>query len=100
MGGNVVVWALKQAIVASILSGALVVAGCTTVTPRVEPTSTTNHKTKVVRTTTAPKVVSRKKATAKKLIKPVQDETAPVIGPLGGGSGSGGSGGGGGGWGG
>ncbi|TRC87768.1 hypothetical protein FJV80_13660 [Mesorhizobium sp. WSM4310] len=70
-------WALKQAIVASILSGPLVVAGCTTVTPRVEPTPTTMHKTKVVRTTTAPNVFSRK----------------------GGGSGSGGTGGGSGGWG-
>ncbi|GLQ77537.1 hypothetical protein GCM10007881_10530 [Mesorhizobium huakuii] len=85
-------WALKQAIVVSILSGALAVAGCTTVTPRVEPTPTARHKTKVVRTTTAPKVVSRKKVTAKKLIKPVQDETPAVIAPLGGGSGGGGGG--------
>lgn len=69
------------------------VLGCTTVTPRVEPTPTARHKTKVVRTTTAPKVVNRKKVTAKKLIKPVQDETPPVIAPLGGGNGGSGSGG-------
>ena len=98
-------WASKHAIVATILSGALAVAGCTTVTPKVEPVATAKHRTKVVRTTTAPKVVQRKKVTAKKLIKPVQTETAPVIAPLGGGGGSGGTGsggtggGGGGGWG-
>lgn len=98
-----VAWSSKHAIVATILSGALAVAGCTTVTPRFEPAPTAKHRTKVVRTTTAPKVVKRKKVTAKKLIKPVQTETAPVIAPLGGGGGSGGNGGsgggGGGGWG-
>jgi hypothetical protein len=51
----------------------------------------------VVRTTTAPKVVKRKKVTAKKLIKPVQTETAPVVSPP---LGGGGNAGGGGGWGG
>lgn len=66
-------------------------------TPKVEPAPAAKHRTKVVRTTTAPKVVERKKVTAKKLIKPVQTETAPVIAPVGGGGGSGGSGGGGGG---
>jgi hypothetical protein len=66
------------------------------VTPKTEPPPTEKHRTKAVRTTTAPKVVERKKVTAKKLIKPVQTETAPVIAPIGGG-GSGGSGGGGGG---
>lgn len=95
-------WASKHAIVATILSGALAVAGCTTVMPRVEPAPAAKHRTKVVRTTTAPKVVKRKKVTAKKLIKPVQTETAPLIAPLGGSGGSGGGGsggGGGGGWG-
>lgn len=92
-------WASKHAIVATILSGALAVAGCTTVTPRVEPAPTEKHRTKAVRTTTAPKVVERKKVTAKKLIKPVQTETAPVVTPpsIGGGNSGGG---GGGGWGG
>jgi hypothetical protein len=89
-------WASKQAIIATILSGVVAVAGCTTVMPKVEPSPPTKHRTKVVRTTTAPKVVKRKKVTAKKLVKPVQDETAPVITPLGGG---GAGGGGGGGWG-
>lgn len=89
--------ALKQSIVASILSCALAVAGCTTMTPKVEPAPTVKHK--VVRTTTTPKVVKQKKVTGKKLIQPVQTETAPVVvPPLGGGSGGGG-GGGGGGWG-
>ncbi|MDX8523729.1 hypothetical protein RFM68_04340 [Mesorhizobium sp. MSK_1335] len=93
-------WVSKQAIVATILSGALAVAGCTTATPEVEPTPTAKHRTKVVRTTTAPKIVKQKKVTAKKLIKPIQNETAPVIAPLGGsgGSGGGGSAGGNGGW--
>jgi hypothetical protein len=85
--------ALNQTVISTFLS--LAIAGCTTVTPRVEPAP--KHRTKVVHTTTTPKVVRRKKATAKKLIKPVQTETAPVITPLGGGGGSGG--GGGGGWG-
>jgi threonine dehydratase len=89
-------WASKQAIIATILSGLLAVAGCTTMMPKVEPLPATKHKAKVVHTTTVPKVVKGKKVTAKKVIKPVQDETAPVITPLGGG-GSGG--GGGGGWG-
>lgn len=84
--------ALKQAIILTILSGALAVAGCTTMTPKVEPTP--KHRTKVVRTTTAPSVVKQKKVTAKKLVKPVQTQTPPVIAPLGGG-GSGGGGGGG-----
>ena len=86
-------WASKRAIVATILSSALAVAGCTTMTPRVEPAPTAKHRTKVVRTTTAPKVVQRKKVTAKKLIKPVQQETAPVVTPTLGGSGGGGGGG-------
>ena len=85
--------ALKQAIIATFLSFA--VAGCTTVTPRLEPAPTPKHRVKHVRTTTAPKVVKRKKVTAKKLIKPVADEVKPVITPLGGGGGAGGGGGGG-----
>lgn len=81
--------ASKHAIVATILSGVLAVAGCTTVMPKVEPVPTVKHK--VVRTTTTPKVVKQKKVTANKLIKPVQTETAPVVTPtLGGGSGGGG----------
>ena len=83
-------WASKQAIVATILSGALTVSGCTTIMPQPEPTP--QHRTKVVRTTTTPKVVKQKKVTAKKLIKPVSNETAPVIAPLGGGGGGGGGG--------
>ncbi|TIT74973.1 MAG: hypothetical protein E5W57_24050, partial [Mesorhizobium sp.] len=74
-------WASKQAIIATILSGALTAAGCTTVMPGVEPTPTVKHRTTVVRTTTAPKVVKQKKVTAKKLIKPVQEETTPVVVP-------------------
>lgn len=87
-------WASKQAITATILSGVLAVAGCTTVMPKVEPTPTAKHRTKVVRTTTAPKVVKRKKVTAKKLVQPVQNQTTPVIAPLGGGGNGGGGGGG------
>lgn len=93
-------WALEQVIVATVLS--LTVAGCTTIAPPLEPT-TTKHRTNSVRTTTAPKVVKQKNVTAKKLLMPVKTQTTPVIAPLGGGGagGSGGSGGGGGGgWGG
>ncbi|CDX60488.1 conserved exported hypothetical protein [Mesorhizobium plurifarium] len=92
-----VAWSSKHAIVVTILSGALAVAGCTTVTPRFEPAPTAKHRTKVVRTTTAPKVVKHKKVTAKKLIKPVQTETTPAVPPP---AVGGGNGGGGGGWGG
>ena len=86
--------ALKHAIIATMLSGVLVTAGCTTVIPRVEPAPTVKHRTKVVRTTTAPKVIEqkvikRKKVTVKKSIEPVQNETPPVIAPLGGGAGGG-----------
>ena len=90
---------MKQAIISTLLS--LAVAGCTTVLPRVEPapTTTTKYRPKVVRTTTAPKVTKQKKVSIKKPVKPVEDETKPVIAPLGGGGGAGGSGGGGGGWG-
>ncbi|MBZ9883771.1 hypothetical protein LB535_15565 [Mesorhizobium sp. CA10] len=84
--------ALKQAVIATFLSFA--VAGCTTVAPTVEPAPTAKYRTKVVRTTTEPKVkvVQQKKVTAKKLIKPVKNETAPVIAPLGGSGGGGGGG--------
>ncbi|MBZ9934441.1 hypothetical protein LB570_30695, partial [Mesorhizobium sp. BR1-1-5] len=71
-------WSLKQVIVAIVLF--LTVAGCTTIAPPVEPT-TTKHRTKSVRTTTAPKVVKHKNVTAKKLLTPVKKETAPVIAP-------------------
>ncbi|RWL78824.1 MAG: hypothetical protein EOR67_24180 [Mesorhizobium sp.] len=90
--------ASKQAIIATILSGVLATTGCTTLTPKLEPAPTTKHRTKVVRTTTAPKVIKRKKVTAKKVIKPVQNETPPVIAPLGGGSSGGGTAGGGHSW--
>ena len=83
-------WGSKQAIVATILSGALAVAGCTTIMPKVEPTPAPKHRTKVVRTTTTPKVVKQGKVPAKKLIKPVQNETPPVVPPPLGGSGGGG----------
>ncbi|MEW6629387.1 MAG: hypothetical protein AB1440_00810 [Pseudomonadota bacterium] len=53
------------------------------------------HRTKHVGTTATPKVLRHKKVTAKKVIKPAKNETAPVIAPLGGGGGSGGGGGGG-----
>ena len=82
--------ALKQAIISTFLY--LAVAGCTTVLPRVEPAPTTKHRPKVVRTTTAPKVVKQKKVIIKKPVKPVQDEPKPVITPLGGGGGGGGGG--------
>jgi hypothetical protein len=82
--------ALKQAVIATFLS--LLVAGCTTLVPSVEPAPTTQHRAKQVRVTTTPTVVKQKKATARKLIKPVKSETAPVIAPLGGGGGGGGGG--------
>lgn len=82
--------ALKQAVIATILS--LAVAGCTTVTPRLEPVPIAKHRTKHVRVTTTPTVVKQKKVTARKPIKPVKNETAPVIAPLGGSGGGGGGG--------
>lgn len=85
--------ALKQAVIATFLSFA--VAGCTTQAPSVEPAPTMKHRTKHVGTTATPKVLRHKKVTAKKVIKPAKNETAPVIAPLGGGGGSGGGGGGG-----
>jgi hypothetical protein len=81
--------ALKQAFIATFLS--LTVAACTTIAPRVEPAPVTKHRTTQVRVTT-PKVVKQKKVTAKKLIKPVKNETTPVIAPLGGSGGGGGGG--------
>ena len=88
---------VKQAIIATILCGALAgLTGCMSMAPKVEPVATAKPQLKVVRTTTAPKIVKLKKVTAKKVIKPVEEETTPVVvPPLGGG----GSGGGGGGWG-
>jgi starvation-inducible outer membrane lipoprotein len=80
--------ALKQAVISTFLSFA--VAGCTTVPPRLEPAPTTKHPTKHVRSTTAPKVIKRKKVTAKKLAEPVNNEAKPVIKPLGGGGSAGG----------
>ncbi|WP_292424606.1 hypothetical protein [Mesorhizobium sp.] len=98
---------MKQAIVGITLSTVLAaLMGCTSLLPpKPEPAPVVaKPQAKVVRTTTTPKVIKQKKVTAKKLIKPVQNETAPVITPLGGGGGaggsSGGSGGGGGNWGG
>lgn len=102
--------ALKQIMIAAVLTGvAAAVAGCTSMAPRVEPTLTAKPKPKVVRTKTAPKIVKRKKITAKNLIKPATEapETPPPVIPAigGGGGGAGGSsggssGGGGGNWGG
>ncbi|RWM31616.1 MAG: hypothetical protein E5X74_16070 [Mesorhizobium sp.] len=83
--------ALKQAIVGTTLSAVLAaLMGCTSLMPpKPEPAPVAaKPQAKVVRTTTAPKVVKRKKVTAQKLVKPVQ--TAPVIAPLGGGGGGGG----------
>ncbi|TPI65677.1 hypothetical protein FJ420_14565 [Mesorhizobium sp. B3-1-3] len=84
--------ALKQAVIATFLSFA--VAGCTTMAPSVEPAPTTKHRTKHVRVTTTPRVVKQKKVTAKKIVKPVKNETVPVIAPIGGGGNGGGGGGG------
>ncbi len=85
--------ALKHAFIMTFLSTALALAGCTTVTPRVEPTPISKHRPKLVRTTSTPKIGQQKKVTAKKVIKPVE-ESAPVVVPsLGGGTGGGGNGG-------
>ena len=103
--------AMKQALIATILSGALVaLTGCMSVAPKPEPVlTTTKHKPKLVRTTSTPKIGQQKKVTAKKVIVPVEETTPVVVPPLGGsgsgggggggGGGTGGSGGGGGGWG-
>lgn len=97
--------AVKQALIATVLSGALAaLTGCMSVPPKAEPTvTTTKHKPKLVRTTSAPKIGQQKKVTAKKVIKPVEETTVPPpvvpTGGGGGGSGTGGTGGGGGGWG-
>jgi len=93
--------ALKQAIVGTTVSTVLAtLMGCTSLLPPgPEPTPVAARpQAKVVRTTT-PQVVKQQKVTAKKLIKPVQNETPPVVTPTLGGGG-GGAGGGGGGWGG
>ena len=84
--------AVKQAIIAAILSGALAgLAGCMSMPPKVEPAPpTTKYGPKVVRTTTAPKIVKQKKVTAKKLVKPAEESAPVVVPPLGGGSGGGG----------
>ena len=84
--------AVKQALIATVLSGALAaVTGCMSVAPKTEPTvTTTKHRPKLVRTTTTPRITKQKKVIAKKVVKPVE-ETAPVIvPPLGGGNGGGG----------
>ncbi|WP_244735214.1 hypothetical protein [Mesorhizobium sp. 113-3-9] len=86
--------ALKHAFIMTFLSSALALAGCTTLMPKVEPAPASKHRTKTVRTTTAPKIIRQKKVTAKKLIKPVKNESVPVIAPLGGGSTGGNAGGG------
>ncbi|MER8411633.1 MULTISPECIES: hypothetical protein [unclassified Mesorhizobium] len=96
--------AVKQALIATVLSGALVaVAGCMSVAPapKAEPTvTTTKHRPKLIRTTTTPKITRQKKAIAKKLVEPTEETAPVVVPPLGGGNGgTGGTGGGGGGWG-
>ncbi|WP_225248128.1 hypothetical protein [Mesorhizobium sp. J8] len=83
---------MKKAIIAAFLS--LAVGGCTTVAPSIESAPVTKHRTKHTGVTTTPKVVKQKKVTGKKLIKPVKNETTPVIAPLGGGGNGGGGGGG------
>lgn len=100
--------AVKQALIATVLSGALAaVTGCMSVAPKAEPTvTTTKHRPKLISTTTTPKITKQKKVIAKKVVKPVEETAIPlpvVPATNGGGSGSGGSGGGssgGGGWGG
>ncbi len=88
--------AVKQALIATVLSGALAgLTGCMSIAPKVEPTATAKPRQKVVRTTTSPKIVKQKKVTAKRLVKPAEETAPVVVPPLGGG----GSGGGGGGWG-
>jgi len=90
--------AVKQALIATVLSGALAaLTGCMSVAPKAEPTlTTTKHRPKLVRTTSTPKIGQQKKVTAKKVIKPVEGSTVspPVVPTAGGGSGAGGSGGG------
>ncbi|PWJ92305.1 hypothetical protein C8D77_10277 [Mesorhizobium loti] len=98
--------AVKQALIATVLSGALVAAtGCMSVAPKAEPTvTTTKHRPKLIRTTTTPKITKQKKLIAKKLVEPTEETAPVVVPPLGGGNGGTGGtggtgGGGGGGWG-
>ncbi|BAV51208.1 Putative uncharacterized protein [Mesorhizobium loti] len=86
--------AVKQALIATILSGALAgLTGCMSVAPKPEPVlTTTKHKTKLVRTTSTPKIGQQKKVTAKKVITPVEETAPVVVPPLGGGGGGGGGG--------
>ncbi|TIN24083.1 MAG: hypothetical protein E5Y31_17625 [Mesorhizobium sp.] len=88
--------AVKQALIATVLSGALAaVTGCMSVAPKAEPTvTTTKYRPKLIRTTTTPKITKQKKVTAKKVVKPVKETAPVVVPPLGGGNGgSGGTGG-------
>ncbi|RWF18462.1 MAG: hypothetical protein EOS64_21245, partial [Mesorhizobium sp.] len=75
--------ALKQAIIATTLSGVLAaLMGCTSLLPKSEPTPVAvQPPPKVTATTTAPTVVKQKKATAKKVIVPVEEEPKPVVAP-------------------
>ncbi|WP_245479974.1 MULTISPECIES: hypothetical protein [unclassified Mesorhizobium] len=86
--------ASKQAIIGTILSGVLVaLMGCTSLTPKAEPTPVAaKPQPKVVRTTPPRKVFQQKKVVTKKVVKPVEDETVPppVIPTMGGGGSSGG----------
>ncbi|BCG75115.1 hypothetical protein MesoLj113a_62730 [Mesorhizobium sp. 113-1-2] len=86
--------AVKQALIATILSGALAgLTGCMSVAPKPEPVlTTTKHKPKLVRTTSTPKIGQQKKVTAKKVITPVEETAPVVVPPLGGGGGGGGGG--------
>ncbi|WP_245463040.1 hypothetical protein [Mesorhizobium sp. M7D.F.Ca.US.005.01.1.1] len=95
--------AVKQALIATVLSGALAgLTGCMSVAPKAEPTvTTTKHRPKLVRTTNTPRI-SQKKITAKKVVKPAEEAAVPlpVVPATSGGGGGSGGGSSGGGWGG
>jgi hypothetical protein len=84
----------KQAIIGTILSGVLAgLMGCTSLSPRLEPTAlVAQPQPKVVGTTPPPKVIKHKKLTVKKVVKPVEENPVkpPVVPALGGGGNGGG----------
>ena len=77
---------MKQALIGAVLTSVLTgLMGCTSLPPKIEPAPEPTKHRKVVRTTPTTKIVKRKKMSAKKVVKPVE-ETAPVVVPaLGGG---------------
>jgi hypothetical protein len=81
----------KQAIIGTILSGVLAgLMGCTSLSPRLEPTAlVAQPQPKVVGTTPPPKVIKHKKLTVEE--NPVKPPVVPALG--GGGNGGGGWGG-------